>query len=96
MKNNKLCADCEYYDRECVPNKNEAGQVYCEGFLRLNVPEDDICPICGIRPVEIDDCGYYGCKKCLTPKMDRFILKQSIIHDGTGQLEDIYGGPEKY
>lgn len=30
----------------------------------MNEEEKELCPICKIREVEIDDMGYFGCNEC--------------------------------
>jgi len=46
--------------------------------------EKELCPICGIREVEIDDLGYYGCRKCF-PGMSQSLKERVLDQDGTGQ-----------
>ena len=57
----------------------------------INKYEDDnICPICHVRPVEIDDLGYFGCEECM-PKISDSQKAKILDQDGTGQDWETYG-----
>ena len=52
--------------------------------------ETELCPICGVREVEIDDLGYYGCNKCFYwPSQD--VRDRVLDQDLTGQDWENYG-----
>lgn len=52
--------------------------------------EKELCPICKVREVEIDDMGYYGCEKCF-PGMPKRTKERMLDQDGTGQDWEVYG-----
>lgn len=53
--------------------------------------DDNICPHCHIRKVEIDDLGYFGCKECMPP-MSYDAIARELDQDGTGQDWEAYNG----
>lgn len=63
--------------------------------VKKNYHEDDeICPFCKIRKVEVDDFGYYGCKKCM-PKISQDAKARQLDQDGTGQDWEVYNEENK-
>ena len=52
--------------------------------------DDEICQHCHIRPVEIDDLGYFGCRKCM-PNLSQRQKEILLDQDGTGQDWEVYG-----
>ena len=60
-----------------------------ERELELIDEADELCPHCGVEKVEIDDMGYYGCKKCF-PGMTKRIKEKMLDQDGTGQDWEVY------
>lgn len=52
--------------------------------------EKELCPICKVREVEIDDLGYYGCKECM-PKLSQSQKERILDQDLTGQDWEAYG-----
>lgn len=56
----------------------------------MSNPKKELCPICKIREIEVDDMGYYGCEKCF-PGMSKRTKERMLDQDGTGQDWEIYG-----
>ena len=54
------------------------------------IEEKELCPHCKVREIEIDDLGYYGCKKCMPP-LSRSQKERILDQDGTGQDWEVYG-----
>ncbi len=52
--------------------------------------ERELCPICKIREVEIDDLGYYGCRSCFMGFTHDEKMR-ALDQDGTGQDHEVYG-----
>lgn len=53
----------------------------------------EICPICKVNEVEVDDFGFYGCECCFHahPKTKQ-VLINALNDDPTGQGMEAYNG----
>ncbi len=60
-----------------------------ERELELIDEADELCPHCQVEKVEIDDLGYYGCKKCF-PGMSEGMKAKILDQDLTGQDWETY------
>ena len=65
-----------------------------ERELELIDEADELCPHCQKGKIEIDDMGYYGCKKCM-PKLSASQKAKMLDQDGTGQDWEVYGKETK-
>ena len=63
-----------------------------EGVKRMEKKE--LCPHCKSRDIEVDDLGYYGCKKCM-PELSKAGLARLLDQDLTGQDWEVYGETTK-
>ena len=95
------CPSCISYRSECYPDPEDHEKpckfyenkfdIFKEEAASCLPEELEPCPHCGTRPIEIDDLGYYGCKKCM-PEMSADVKARALDCDGTGQDWEIFGG----